>query len=186
MSEDDGRHWDERYGSLNSAAADASRPPSAFAEFEDQFPRSGSALVLACGWGAGSVWLARRGVDVWGVDISAVAIGMAEDLAAKNGVQQRCRFDVFDLDAGLPDGPTVDLILCNMFQGKGLEKAMVERLAPGGLLAMAVLSEVDSKPGRFSVAAGELQQTFDRFEDLDLVTEGEENGRAWILARKTK
>jgi hypothetical protein len=110
---------------------------------------------------------------------------MAEEIAAQNEVQQRCRFDVFDLDDGLPEGPQVDLILCNMFQGKGLEEAMIRRLAPGGLLAMAVLSEVDSKPGRFSVAPGELQRIFAGFVDLAVVTEGEENGRAWILARKT-
>lgn len=186
MSEDDGRYWDERYRALDSTAADASRPPGAFAEFADEFPKSGSALVLACGWGAGSVWLARRGMNVRGVDVSAVAVGMAKELAVQNGVQRSCRFDVFDLDAGLPEGPPVDVILCNMFQGKGLEEAMVARLAPGGLLAMAVLSEVDSKPGRFSVAPGELHRTFDGFEDLHVVTEVEANGRASILARKTK
>jgi hypothetical protein len=58
---------------------------------------------------------------------------------------------------------------------------MVERLAPGGLLAMAVLSEVGAGPGRFRAGPGELRNAFDR---LRIEAHGEADGLAWLLATK--
>jgi len=128
----------------------------------------------------GTVWLARRGLDVWGLDVSPVAIAQARDLAARNGVGDRCRFDVVDLDDGLPAGSPVDVILCHKFRDRRLDQAIIERLAPGGLLAIAVLSEVGAAPGPFRAVAGELPAAF---ADLNLVAAGEAEGYAWLLAR---
>lgn len=144
------------------------------------FPTAGRALDLACGQGCGTVWLARRGLDVLGLDVSAVAISQARDLARRTGVSDRCRFDVFDLDAGLPTGPPVDLILCHKFRDRGLDQAIIERLAPGGLLAIAALSDVDAARGRFRTSPGELTAAF---AELNLVAAGEGQGCAWLLAR---
>jgi hypothetical protein len=47
-------------------------------------------------------------MDNWGVDASHVAVELARELARRSGVGDRCRFDVFDLDKGLPQGPPVD------------------------------------------------------------------------------
>jgi SAM-dependent methyltransferase len=126
------------------------------------------------------VWLARRGLDVWGFDISPVAIGQARDLARRAGVGDRCRFNVADLNAGLPDGPPADVVLCHRFRDRRLDRAIIERLAPGGLLAIAVLSEVGAAPGPFRAAPGELSAAF---ADLDEIVAGEGDGRAWLLAR---
>jgi hypothetical protein len=109
-----------------------------------------------------------------------VAINQARDLARRSGVGDRSRFDVFDLDDGLPDGPPVDVILCHKFRDRRLDQAIIERLAPGGVLAIAALSEVDSAPGPFRAAPGELLTAF---ADLDRVTAGESQGYAWLLAR---
>ena len=57
---------------------------------------------------------------------------------------------------------------------------MIERLEPGGLLAMVVLSEVDVGPGPFRARPGELAAAF---AGLDLIAEGEGQGEAWLLAR---
>jgi hypothetical protein len=59
---------------------------------------------------------------------------------------------------------------------------MMERLRPGGLLAVAVLSEVGEGPGAFRAQPGELHDAFS--DDLDGLSEGERDGMAWILARK--
>ena len=48
------------------------------------------AVDLGCGAGACAVWLAGRGFDVTGIDISQQAIGHAGNLAEKQGVS--CRF----------------------------------------------------------------------------------------------
>ncbi|HWS93063.1 MAG TPA: methyltransferase domain-containing protein [Mycobacterium sp.] len=180
MTGEDRRRWDERYASLGPAAVDAVEPPTVLAAYAEVFPTTGHALELACGQGPGSVWLARRGLQVLGLDISPVAISQARDLARRTGVDDRCRFDVVDLDEGLPAGSPVDVILCHKFRDRRLDHAIVERLAPGGLLAIAVLSEVGSTPGPFRAAPGELPAAF---AELDIVAAGEGQGHAWLLAR---
>lgn len=139
--------WDKRYASRGPAPVAAVGPPPVFAPFDAMFPAAGHALDLACGQGLGAVWLARRGMDVWGFDVSPVAIGQARDLARRSGVGDRCRFDVVDLDTGLPAGPPVDVILCHKFRDRRLDRAAARRLAPGGLLAITALSEVGATLG---------------------------------------
>jgi SAM-dependent methyltransferase len=119
-------------------------------------------------------------LDVLGVDVSAVAIEQARALAASAGVAQRCRFDTVDLDHGLPPGPPVDVVLCHRFRDRRLDRAIIDRLAPGGLLAISVLSEVGGAPGPFRATAGELPAAF---AALDPVAAGEGDGQAWLLAR---
>jgi SAM-dependent methyltransferase len=126
------------------------------------------------------VWLARRGLEVWGVDVSPVAIGLARELAERSGVGGRCRFDVVDLDAGLRDGPPVDVILCYFFRDARLDEQIVKRLARGGLLAIAAVSIVDVGPGPFRVGPGELPEAF---ASLDVLAQSEGAGQAWLLAR---
>jgi SAM-dependent methyltransferase len=124
----------------------------------------------------------------WGVDVSPVAIELARQLVELSGVAGSCRFDVFDLDAGLPDGEPVDLVLCYLFRDSRLYRGMVDRLVPGGLLAVAVRSEVDAGTERFPDGShrarpGELRDAFGHLEILD---EGEGNGIARILTRKPR
>lgn len=71
------------------------------------------------------------------------------------------------------------MIVCHLFRDPRLDRAMIDRLAPGGLLAVVVLSEVDVGPGPFRVAAGDLRAAF---AELDVVAEGEGQGEAWLLA----
>ncbi|MGV0715872.1 class I SAM-dependent methyltransferase [Mycolicibacterium sp. XJ662] len=181
MSEQDRIRWEERYRSRGAPPAEAVSIPAVFAPFADLFPPEGRALDLACGQGRFSVWLARRGMEVWGLDISPTAISHARDLAALNGVDDRCRFDVVDLDSGLPPGPPVDLIVCRLFRDHRLDQPIIERLAPGGLLAISARSAVGAGPGRARVAPGELTTAFAR---LEIIAADEADGKAWLLARK--
>jgi SAM-dependent methyltransferase len=180
MAEADRRRWDERYAAHGPPAVTAIEPPGILARHADLFPAAGRALDLACGQGHGAVWLARRGLDVRGFDVSAVAIGQARELARRAGVGDRCRFEVVDLDDGLPPGPPVDVILCHNFRDRRLDRSIIERLAPGGLLAVAALSEVGAAPGPFRAAPGELPAAF---AGLEVVDAGEGDGHAWLLAR---
>ncbi|MDF3338107.1 class I SAM-dependent methyltransferase [Mycolicibacterium septicum] len=179
MSEKDRVRWDAAYTSRGGPAGEPA-PPPAFAAHTDAFPARGTALDLACGQGLGSVWLARRGLDVWGVDVSAIAVEQATELAARCGVASHCRFDVVDLDDGLPPGPRVDVVICHRFRDSRLDDPIVKRLAPGGLLAVCALSEVGAAPGRFRAAPGELVSAF---AGLDVIAAGEGDGEAWLLAR---
>jgi SAM-dependent methyltransferase len=180
MAEGDRHSWDERYAAQGPPPVSAVEPPAFLARHVDLFPIAGRALDLACGQGLAAVWLARRGLDVRGFDVSAVAIGQARQVARLAGVGERCHFDVFDLDDGLPAGPPADVILCHKFRDRRLDQAIIGRLAPGGLLAIAVLSEVGAAPGPFRTAHGELPAAF---ADLNVIAAGEGEGYAWLLAR---
>jgi len=105
----------------------------------------------------------------------------ARDLAERCGVTHRCQFGVVDLDDGLPAGEQANTIVCHRFRAPHRYPAIVERLAPGGLLAIAVLSEVDGGPSPYRASPGELSVAF---ADLDLIAEGEGDGVAWLMARR--
>lgn len=177
MSEQDRTRWDTAYTDRDAVPAPAL--PAVFDGHEQLFPHTGTALEIACGSGAAAVWLAQRGLDVHGVDVSAVAIDRARALAERSGVT--ARFEAVDLDDGLPPGGPVNLLLCNKFRDPRLDGQIIERLAPGGLLAICVLSEVGAAPGRFRAAPGELRTAFGA---LDEIAAGEGDGQAWLLARR--
>ena len=80
----------------------------------------------------------------------------------------------------MPDGPPVDVIVCHKFRDRRLDQVFIDRLAPGGLLATAALSEVGAELGPFRAAPGELTVAF---AELDVIAAGEGQGQAWLLAR---
>jgi SAM-dependent methyltransferase len=182
MSRRDREHWDRKHSrSVPAPALNPPPPPPVFAHLEHHFPREGFALDIACGRGEGAAWLASRGMEYRGVDISPVAVRIAQALIAASGLSERCHFEVWDLDDGLPPGEPVDLLFCHMFRDPALYEAMVDRIGTGGLLAMAALSEVGAEPGEYRCRPGELR---DAFRHLEIIDEGERQGLAWILAKK--
>lgn len=181
VSDDDRIRWDQRYADRDAVSYDDVGLPIVFQPFADTFPTAGCALDLACGRGGAAVWLAQRGLDVWGCDVSPVAVAQARELAEIGGVAARCHFEIVDLDGGLPAGPLSDILICNKFRDENLDRAVIDRIAGGGLLAISALSEVGASPGPFRAKAGELRQAFD---GLELITAGESNGEAWLLARR--
>lgn len=181
MSDADRARWDARYAERSPLSPDAITIAVAFADHEPEFPTEGTALDVACGQGGAAVWLARRGLDVVGVDISLVAVGRARALAAAAGVEQRCRFEVADLDHGLPPGPSVDVIVCQRFWAPGLAGGLVERLVPGGLLAISALRADDEDPHPYRVTPSQLRAAFD---GLEVVATGQDDAVCWLLGRK--
>ena len=184
MAEQDRFRWDELHAASEPIAVDDLGPPTAFVDLTHLLPESGTAVELACGQGGGAVWLARRGLDVRAVDVSPVAVAMARDLVARAGLTHRCRFEVADLDVGFPRGPEVDLVLCHLFNAPGLDRSMIDRLRPGGVAAVAVLSEVGAAPGRFRVEQGALLARFAAVDDIRVDHHGESDGVATLVATR--
>ena len=121
------------------------------------------AVDLGCGAGNYAVWLALRGFDVTGIDLSAVAIALAQQLARSKGAA--CRFIVSDLleptDAfdGSFDFAYDWLVLHHVFpDDRPRYVASVHRmLRPGGLYLSVCFSEDDrgiagEGTGRYGVA----------------------------------
>ncbi len=172
--------WDRRWIDAGPLS-DTAEPYELLAAHESRFPTSGTALEVACGRGRGAVWLALRGLDVVGVDVSPVAIELARQLSIQCGVAERCHFAVHDLATGLPPGDPVDVVVCHLFRDPDLDADLVRRLKPDGLLAVVALSEVGHGPGRFRAKPGELAAAF---AELDIIEAGEGDGHAWLLGRR--
>lgn len=76
--------WDEFYRERTQIW---SGKPNALLVREVEGLKPGTALELGCGEGADAVWLARRGWQVTGLDISAVALERAAAHAREAGVE---------------------------------------------------------------------------------------------------
>ncbi|CAN5647949.1 class I SAM-dependent methyltransferase [soil metagenome] len=181
MTAQDRARWDDRYTQRAPATSAEAVLPAVFAPHAALFPTAGHALELACGRGQSAIWLARRGLAVKGYDISSVAIAQARELADSCDVGERCRFAVVDLDAGLPNGPAAEAILCHKFRDARLDGPVLDRLAPGGLLAISALSEVGAAAGPFRIKPGELERAFSA---LEVIAAGAADGEAWLLGRR--
>lgn len=132
MAEADRERWDARYRERGGGPS----PPSRFLVGLDTIlPRRGAALDVAGGTGRHALWLAGRGLDVTLVDISGVALRIAEQRAASAGL--RLQTAGLDLEAEpLPAGPW-DVVVCVDFLWRPLFADVPGVLAPGGWLVVS-------------------------------------------------
>lgn len=197
MSREDAQRWDARYADPGPDVIPA--PPDAItaAGLVDRVPTSGRALDVACGRGAQTVWMAQRGLDVTAIDASPAAIryltthAQSIDRRLDRHLDDRVHFAhridarVHDLDDGLPDDATdLDVIVCQRFRDPSLFPQFVERLAPGGLLIVTVLSRTGaSSSGPFHAPPGELRTAFTR-DDCTILHHTEADGQESVIARR--
>ena len=96
------REWNDCY-ETGELPWDTGIPDSKLVElFESGALPAGRALDIGCGTGTNAIWLAQRGYDVLGIDLSPKAIERAR---AKLPVDVRCRFEAMDFLAVRPPGP---------------------------------------------------------------------------------
>ena len=180
MGDEDRARWDRRFAAIG--AADGPVPPAELYGAVDLLPPGGRALEVACGRGATAVWLAERGFAVDAVDVSPVALRFAAELAARRGVADRIRWHRHDLDTGLPAelGSGFAVVVCQRFRDPRLYPALAGALAPGGLLALTVLSRTGGEDGPFRAGPGELAAAFG---GLEVLVDRDADGEATLLAR---
>src|SRR5215212_487186 len=93
------QEWNQRYAGSNQIWS--GQPNQALVTEVSELP-PGRALDVGCGEGADAVWLAQRGWDVTGLDVSGVALDRARLHARDAGVVARwVRAGL--VEAGLPD-----------------------------------------------------------------------------------
>lgn len=133
--------WNARYGEKKRIWS--GRPnPQLIAETEQLAP--GRALDVGCGEGADALWLARRGWEVTGVDISTVALTRAaEHEKEQDGDLGTAVLPVIwehrDLTQWEPPPDSFDLVTAQYMhlptaQREPLFRALARAVAPGGTL----------------------------------------------------
>ncbi|MFT6445897.1 MULTISPECIES: SAM-dependent methyltransferase [Sulfitobacter] len=128
--------WEERFA--KDGYLFGTEPVPFLLKHEAYFKAGQSVLSIAEGEGRNAVYLARRGLNVTGVEFAPSAVAKAEKLARKNGVAPRfVQSDLFDWD-----WPTeaFDITLGVFFQFVGpaeralLWRKMQDATRPGGLV----------------------------------------------------
>lgn len=128
--------WEQHYGAKDRVWS--GRVNARLAEIAEPLT-PGRALDLGCGEGADAIWLARRGWEVLGVDVSPTALSRAAQDAEAAGAGERTRFEQHDLSASFPEG-RFDLVSAQFFhcplstdRSYALRGA-ADAVVPGGLL----------------------------------------------------
>ncbi|MCC7371859.1 MAG: methyltransferase domain-containing protein [Chloroflexi bacterium] len=151
--------WDERYGSKTQIWS--GNPNQRLVEqIGDLAP--GRALDVGCGEGADVVWLASRGWDTTGVDVSPIALERGERAAAEAGreIAARTHWQQVDLLTWTPKPAQFDLVSAHYIHlPLETRRAVFGRLAdavrPGGTLLIVGHhpSDLETRVGRPNLPA---------------------------------
>lgn len=143
--------WDERYRSSKRIWS-GNPNPQLVAEAADLAP--GRALDVGSGEGADAIWLAGRGWEVVGMDISQVALDRAADHARTTAPEaaKRITWQQADLIQNPPPPASFDLVNVQfMHLPSGPRRAMFRELAaavrPGGTLLIVAHHPSDVESG---------------------------------------
>jgi len=178
--------WEKRYSSLHRRPR---RGPSAWlVAHADRLP-GGRALDVATGEGRNALFLARRGLEVTGVDRSPTALRTARARAREEGLELELL--LADLEAcELPAGPFQVVVVMRYLQ-RSLFEPIRRALALGGVLVYESFTQDYLKYGprnpQHLLRPGELREAF---RDLEILSYREiedperREARASLLARK--
>lgn len=140
--------WDALYG--ESDRIWSGRPNGALVAAVAGLP-PGRALDVGCGEGADAVWLAQRGWEMTGLDVSAVALARAGAAARSAGVDVRWLHSGL-VGAPLPSG-RFDLVSAQYpallrTPDQDAERVLLAAVAPGGTLLVVHHAGLDAEQAR--------------------------------------
>lgn len=186
MATQSSSQWDERYAS-GEAPWDVGVTDEHLSGFlADGSLTSGRALEIGCGTGTNAVFLASRGFDVVGLDVSTLAVERARERASANGV--RCAFHRLDfLRDEVPGGPfrlVFDRGCFHIFDEAEERARFVSRLArllePAGLW----LSLVGSTEGPERLEGPPRRSAQDLVQAIEPELEVVELRRVWFTSSR--
>lgn len=183
------RHsWDERFRLKSHSASEPDPLLVRSADYWHPLPPKRDALDVACGAGRHCVWLAGRGWNATGCDISIEGLHRARQLALERNalVNLVCA----DIDRMPPLIPPFDLIACFFYLNRNLFWWLKTALRPGGLIVYKTYTtnqlqfEGGPRNERHLLWPGELQDTFRNFNVLYHEERVAGEGIAELIAQK--
>jgi trans-aconitate methyltransferase len=130
--------WDERYGATEQLWS--GNPNQRLVEQVGEIT-PGIALDVGCGEGADAIWLAARGWQVVGMDVSPVGLARAAQHAAQAGpeIASRITWQQADMLTWSPPSQQIDLVSAHFIhlpsaERESLHKRLAAAVSPGGTL----------------------------------------------------
>jgi SAM-dependent methyltransferase len=130
-AEEDKERWNKKYETKTYLFG---REPIPFLKDHIDLLPKGAALDLAMGEGRNGVFLATKGFQVTGVDISEAGFKKAQALAAEKKVTLTTV--VADLEQYTIPPDTFDLIMCTYYLQRKLFPKIAAALKPGGMVVI--------------------------------------------------
>ena len=168
MTDDIAAFWDERY--RTQEAVPERGPASFLVESLHLLPPGGAVLDIATGSGRNALFLAARGYEVTGIDISPVAIERCREEAARLGRQVRAI--CADLASYRLPGSAFDVVLNFYYLQRELCPRIETMLRPGGLLVFETFTTEQRRHGwgptqdEHLLRPGELPSLFPGLEQI--------------------
>lgn len=149
MAEIDRLRWNDRYTSNDAPAArTANRWLLGYAPVIDELHATirnagekPAALDVACGAGGTLLWLAQRGWQVMGVDLSDAALAQVAERFQTAGCRAGGTLVCADLDVWRPEPASFDLVCSFFFLDRALWPSLRQAVKPGGLLALQTYNQ---------------------------------------------
>lgn len=155
--------WDARYSEKDQLWS--GNPNKLLIEMAANLP-AGTALDVGCGEGADSIWLAQRGWQVTGIDLSTVAIQRARASAAVHNLS--VDFQVADVvEFAQKVGPKFDLVSVFFLHSRDDQAraaalaATAKLVAPGGRILVVSHAEMPPWSQHHHHEDGSPRPTFD-------------------------
>ena len=185
-AETDKERWNEKYsGDTYRFGKD---PIPYLVEHLNRLPK-GKALDLAMGEGRNGVFLATKGFQVTGLDISEKGLEKAQALAKAQGVMIETK--VTDLDRASLGTNEYDVVLCTYYLDRGLFPKMKQAVKPGGMVVVETytMDHLKYRPQfrkEWLLEKNELVEWFKDFTILDYqVVDNGESAFASIIGQKS-
>jgi tellurite methyltransferase len=144
-------------------------------------PPSGRALDVACGRGRNAVWLAREGFLTTAIDRDPSAVAELEARAQRESLPLTARAMDLEGHAAVLGAAAYDVIVVVHYLHRPLFPALLEALAPGGVLVYETFTVAQAARGRptnpaFLLEPGELPRLVSPLE-VRAAREGDFEGR---------
>ena len=163
------KNWSERY----KTRTEGLKPAASFIKDNLEQLRQGTVLDLACGDGRNSIYLAKQGFDVTGVDFSEEALKRLVRFSEMEDVNVETKvIDVDDKEDMLSIGKFDNIVISNFKPTVEIFKTLPELLNKDGILLFVTFnyrqSQTHDFPRKFCLEMDEFKDVSDKLSLIKL------------------